>query len=146
MREMPLPHRFFALLHKAVFTADRHANTLFEEEHSHFSEFLMLSALSRCEDPSQQSIATFLNLTPAAVSRRIDTLVRRGLASRKADPASRRTNRIVLTKAGHSELARMQKMLERGFRTHVAALSKEDMLSTCRVLEQLLDSFNHRTA
>lgn len=145
MRELPLPYRFFALLHKVVFTADRHANLLFEKEHSYFSEFLILNALLCCEDPSQHSIAVFLNITPAAVSRRIDALVARGFAKRTEDPQSRRTNRIALTSKGKAELSRMQKILGRGFKNHINALSEKDMRSTCKVLETLLESFNHKT-
>lgn len=144
MRVLPLPYRFFALLHKVVFTTDRHANTLFTKEHSYFSEFLILNALLCCEDPSQHSIALFLNITPAAVSRRIDSLVVRGFAKRTEDPKSRRTNRIALTPKGKAELSRMQKILGKGFKKHIAALSEKEMQSTCRVLETLLDSFKHQ--
>jgi DNA-binding MarR family transcriptional regulator len=141
MPQMQLPHRFFALLHKAVFATDRHANALFTKERANFSEFLMLNALEHCDDSSQQRIAEFLNLTPAAVSRRVDSLVTRKLAVRTEDPRSRRTNRIVLTKAGRAEIAKMQKVLAKGFKSQVAAVSDKDMRSTCRVLETLLDSF-----
>lgn len=145
MRELPVSHRFFALLHKAVFATDRHANTLLSKEDSYFSDFLILNALLSCEDHSQHNIAMYLNLTPAAVSRRIDALVTRGLAKRTEDPNSRRSNRIALTAKGKAEVARMQKILGQGFKNQISSLSAKEMQSTCRVLETLLDSFNNKT-
>lgn len=142
MREVPLPHHFFASLHKVVFAIDRHANSLFADEHSHFSEFLIMNALLCSEDASQQTIATYLNITPAAVSRRIDSLVHRGLAKRIEDPKSRRSNRISLTQTGKKELSRMRNILQRGFKKQVASVSKKEMEVTCKILEVLLTSFN----
>lgn len=144
MHEQPASHRFFALLHKAVFATDRHANTLLSKEDSYFSDFLILSALQSCEDPSQQNIALYLNLTPAAVSRRIDALVKRGLTKRTEDPNSRRTNRIALTSKGKAEVSRIQKILEKGFKNQIASLSAKEIHSTCTVLEILLHSFNKK--
>lgn len=145
MRASPLPHRFFALLHKAVFATDRHANLLLSKQDSYFSDFLILNALLSCEDPSQQNIAKYLNLTPAAVSRRIDALVARGLAKRTEDPNSRRTNRIALTKSGKDEIEQMQKVLGKGFKKQVASLTQKEMHATCKVLETLLHSFNNKS-
>lgn len=144
MHKLPVSHRFFALLHKAVFATDRHANTLLSKENSYFSDFLILNALLSCEDPSQQNIAMYLNLTPAAVSRRIDVLVERGLAKRTEDPNSRRTNRIALTPKGKAEVSRIQKILEKGFKNQISSLSGKEIHSTCKVLEILLHSFNKK--
>ncbi len=146
MQELSLTDSFFALLHKAVFATDRHANALLIKENSTFSDFLILNTLLRCEDLSQQNIALFLNLTPAAVSRHIDILVKRELAQRTEDPRSRRANRITLTQKGKTEIARMQKVLRKGFKNNIAVLSEKEMKSVCRVLEVLLKSFTNKTA
>lgn len=123
-----------------MFTADRRANALLAEAEikSGFSESLVLHALSHNKDTSQHSIASCLNLTPAAVSRRIDTLVKRGLAKREEDTESRRTNRIVLTAKGKHELEHMDKVLKQGFEKPVTSLSKEELSQACHLLEKLL--------
>ena len=142
MSKLPPTHRLFSLLHKVIFTADRRANALFAEADikSGFSESLVLHTLHHNKESSQHNIATCLNLTPAAVSRRIDTLVKRGLAKREEDEESRRTNRIVLTPKGTDEFEHIDKILKHGFEKPVAVLTDKEVEQTCQILEKLLAS------
>ena len=135
----------FALLHKIVFATDRHANTLCAEAgiKSSFSELLLLHTLHHYKDASQHIVSKCLNLTPGAVSRRIDALVKRGLAKRKEDVGNRRSNRIVLTLKGIRELAQIDKILNRGFRKPLSAITQEEIGKTCKTLEKLLTSINN---
>lgn len=145
MHNLPPEHQLFALLHKIVFATDRHANALFTEADikSGFSESLVLQTLRHQKESSQHNLATCLNLTPAAVSRRIDTLVKRGLAKREEDEESRRSNRIILTRKGADELAQIDKVLERGFKKPLTSITQEEIKQTCKTLEKLLTSLNN---
>ena len=138
-------NELFALLHKIVFATDRYANTLCAKAgiKSSFSELLLLHTLNHYKDASQHLVSKCLNLTPGAVSRRIDTLVQRGLAKRKEDAGNRRSNRIVLTLKGIEELTHIDKILNRGFKKPLSSITQEEMKKTCNTLEKLLTSINN---
>ncbi|MFZ2719967.1 MAG: MarR family transcriptional regulator, partial [Minisyncoccia bacterium] len=92
----------------------------------------------------QQRIAEFLNLTPAAVSRQIDTLSEEGLIKREQDPDSRRSHVVNLTPAGTSRLELMKTTLLQSFGEKVqmplaelerASKTMEDILQTMTPFE-----------
>lgn len=134
----------FALLHKIVFAVDRHANALCAEAkiRSSFSELLLLHTLHHYKDAPQHTLAKCLNLTPGAISRRIDTLAKRGLVKRTEDTGSRRSNRIILTAKGLHELSHIDTILKQGFAKQTNSITKEETKQTCTILEKLLNSFN----
>lgn len=135
----------FGFVHQVVFATDRKANALCAEANlkSGFPEFLLLHTLHHHKEASQHTIADCLNITPGAVSRRLDTLVKRGLAKREADKQSRRTNRIILTQKGVLELEKIDKALQKGFEKAINTLSEQEIKQTCKTLEKLLTSLNN---
>ncbi len=116
--------RFLRAAHKAVYVFDRKADRLLAEtQGGTFSQFLVLMAIVQCPGLSQQNIASFLDLTPAAVSSQIDTLVKAELIERKQDPHSRRSHVVSLTTAGETRFRAMKSAL-------IEAFKKESLVGT----------------
>lgn len=128
------------LLHKTVFAADRQAGRLLAKNGTTFSDFLILTALFHCKTPSQSGIAAFLDLSPAAVSRKVDGLVRAGLAKREADPVSRRSHVVRLTAHGIKEHIRMKNLIMKEFGAHLSKLKRSSLTHANEALETLLFS------
>lgn len=63
------------------------------------------------DDISQSTLAERVGLDGSSLVRLIDLLEARGLIERRVDPADRRARRIVLTAAGHAEVARIRSRL-----------------------------------
>ncbi len=124
--------RFLRALHKAVYVIDRGADRLLTESMGGtFSQFLVLMATAQCPGLSQQKISAFLDLTPAAVSRQVDSLVEEGLLERKQDPSSRRSHVVNLTAKGEKRFLAMKNLLIQSFSETVAIDAKElDVAST----------------
>jgi MarR family transcriptional regulator for hemolysin len=109
--------RFLRAAHKAVYVFDRKADRLLADAMGGtFSQFLVLMAIVQCPGLSQQKIAEFLDLTPAAVSRQIDTMVKADIIVREEDPNSRRSHVVSLTAAGETRFRAMKAKLIDAFR------------------------------
>ena len=142
MTKQTSAQELFALLHQVVFATDRRANGLCAEANlkSGFQELILLHTLHHEQEASQHTIAKCLNVTPGAVSRRIDTLVKRGLAKREVDKASRRTNKIILTPKGLTELQQIDNVLKQGFKKAIDSLSPQEIKQTSTTLQKLLNT------
>lgn len=114
--------RFLKAVHQTVFLFDREADrVLGEAMGGTFSQFMVLMAIAQCQGLSQQKIAAFLQLTPAAVSRQVDGLVAAKLIARKQDPHSRRSHVVSLTKAGEQRFVAMKVVLIEAFKRKAPA-------------------------
>lgn len=134
---------FLQTIHKMAFLLDRRADSVLSKaRHGTFSRFLVLTALTHCPGVSQREIASFLNLTPAAVSRQVESLVRAKLLSRSPAPGSRRENAIRLTKKGAEEQEAMKKILVEGLRSILKSVSRSDMEFVTKVLNTILLSLS----
>lgn len=140
----PMPHetpyeRFLKALHKTVFSLDRYADRLLSENsHGTFSQFLVMTAIAKCPKVSQQKIAEFLNLTPAAVSRQIDVLVSAGFIARKEDPQSRRAHVIELTASGEKHYLELKSSLMDAFKDRLHLVKPSELESASATLEKVL--------
>jgi len=86
--------------------------------------------------PSQ--LAEYLMLSRPAVTRLLDALVRRGLLTRRLDPADRRRLKLSLTRAGR---ARLEAYFERAralVAERLAPLSARDRREVTRVMRMVL--------
>jgi MarR family transcriptional regulator for hemolysin len=111
--------RFLRAVHKSVCVIDRTADRILTEASGGtFSQFLVLMAIAHSSGASQQKIAEFLDLTPAAVSRQIDAHVEAGYVVREQDPQSRRSHIVNLTASGHERLHAMKTTILDSFQAH----------------------------
>ena len=143
MPETPI-ELFLKNIHKVVFAVDRSADHLLAKSlDTTFSQFLLLTAISRCPGLSQQKIATFLNLTPAAISRQIDNLVNAGYIVREEDPESRRAHVVNLTEKGKERHEAMKTVLLRSFKSRIDGIAEKDIEMVNHVLHTILMTFDH---
>lgn len=133
--------KFLQTLHKTVFTIDRSADKILAKHGGTFSQFLVMTAVARCPGLSQRHIAEFLDLSPAAVSRQIDSFVESGHVERIQDPSSRRTHIVKLTKIGEKKYAAMKSRLLRAFGDKVSSLNMTDMEQATSILGKVLSIF-----
>ena len=132
---------FLRLIHQTVFFYDRNAGRLLHEQQmGTFSHFLIMLAISQHPGLTQQNIAEFLHVTPAAVSRMIDTLVEMGCVKRIADPKSRRAHAISLTAAGKKRFVAMRTLLTDRAVSAMDGIPASDMKATLRTLRRILDA------
>jgi DNA-binding MarR family transcriptional regulator len=68
-------------------------------------QYLALVILEREEPPSQQVLATLMDMAPAQTVALIDELEALGHVERSRDPADRRRTRVVVTASGRQALA-----------------------------------------
>jgi MarR family transcriptional regulator for hemolysin len=130
--------RFLRAMHKGVFLIDRKADRLLADSlGGTFSQFLVLTAIAQCPGLSQQKIAEFLDLTPAAISRQIDTLVKAELIKSEEDPQSRRSHIISLMPAGEKRVNEMKTVLMEAFRK-ASPVAVEDLDAATETLERVV--------
>lgn len=130
--------RFLRAVHKSVYVIDRNADRLLTDAHGGtFSQFLILMAIAQCTGLSQQKIAEFLDLTPAAVSRQVDSLVKAGLIVRAEDPQSRRSHVVSLTPAGEKRLRIMKSTLIDSFKES-SPVPADELDAVSEVLENVV--------
>jgi len=130
--------RFLRAVHKSVYAIDRNADRLLtEKEGGTFSQFLILMAIAQCSGLSQQRIAEFLDLTPAAVSRQIDSLVKAGLIVREQDPQSRRSHVVSLTPTGEKRFRAMKSTLLDSFKES-SKVPADELDAASEILEKVV--------
>lgn len=130
--------RFLRAVHKSVYAIDRNADRLLtEKEGGTFSQFLILMAIAQCSGLSQQKIAEFLDLTPAAVSRQIDSLVKAELIVREQDPQSRRSHVVSLTPAGEKRFRAMKSTLLDSFKES-SQVPTDELDAASEILEKVV--------
>jgi DNA-binding MarR family transcriptional regulator len=107
-------------------------------------DFAALVTLARIIDThgvSQHRLADELGLTPGTISVRIDRLVDRGLAERKADPDSKRNTLVALTAQGRELFERVTPTHLANEQRLLAALSDSERQLLADLLRKLLVEF-----
>jgi DNA-binding MarR family transcriptional regulator len=111
----------------AVFrTYVRVANTAMDQLPGGPRGYLVLSAAAHDAPRSQLALAQHLGVDRTVMTYLIDDLVTAGLVERQPDPADRRARRIVATRAGRTELRRLERMLRRAEDVVLAPLDPAD--------------------
>jgi DNA-binding MarR family transcriptional regulator len=96
--------------------------------------FRLLSSVARDCPRSQLVLAHHVGLDRTVVTYLLDDLAAAGLVERQADPADRRTRRVVVTAAGERVLGELMVALEQTERQLLSGLSDEE----AKVLRDLL--------
>lgn len=88
-------------LHRATTLIDKLADDYLGREHGiHYAPFLVLLMVRVLGEPSQQAIASNLDVSRASVTQRVAGLVDRELLAVASDPADSRANIVRLTSTG----------------------------------------------
>ncbi len=101
-------------LYIAFILHQRHTEQILRDElNLSFSFFMILMAVDRDSVHCQKHIATFLQLTPAAISRQVNLLVKDKLIKRRVNAKNRREYSLELTDTGKQNLDKAYQALDR---------------------------------
>ncbi len=101
-------------LHRATALIDRVADGYLEREHGiRYAPFLVLLMVRLMGEPSQQAIASNLDVSRASITQRVSALVERGLLTTAPDPDDARALRVSLTEPGRELIDAAWSGLER---------------------------------
>ena len=99
--------------------------------------FQVLVASARDEPGSQSSLANRLGVDRTVMTYLLDDLVEAGLVQRQADPADRRSHRVVATERGQALLAELQGRLVQVEEQVLAGLDEKDRVVLRSILKRL---------
>ena len=127
------------VMHRLVFVLDKEADRLLRARgRQSFSLTILLHILDTHGTLSQDVIAECLNITPPAVSRQVDTLVKAGLVTREVVAENRRQYRIALTPAGKKEVRGSMTLLKKSLAPMFERIPEPKRVAAIRVMGQAL--------
>ncbi len=94
----------------------------------HPNVLLMMRFIRECGPVSQHEIAVQLQISDAAISRQIMTLIKKGLISTKEDPTNRRKVLVDLTDEGRELIKKTDEIINAEFEDLLADVSEEDII------------------
>lgn len=127
--------------HKLHSSLSRHGDNLLQEKFDFgLSQFMILKAAGYSPNTSQCKVARFLNVTEAAVSRQIDSLVGRGLLTKIPNAENRREHVLELTEEGRERLAEAKVALEAVYKDLFSVLTHDEQSRLRMILGKLQKS------
>lgn len=127
-------------LHKIVFILDRRAHQLVRDRLGlAYSQFMIVMALKHRGRISQAGLAESSGLTAAAISRKVNGLVIKGLVRDQINPRNRRQHVLTLTPAGQRAATQAQRVLGSAFQEVFRQLSRRQQAALDQGLRALLD-------
>lgn len=91
-----------------------------------FHQFLILSGIATHDDLPQRTVAAYLGLTEAAVSKQVEVLKQQEFIERTTNPENRREVRLSLTKSGRAVLAVAEKSLRQPCATLLSTITNQE--------------------
>lgn len=129
----------FATMLKAITASGGQFLTAVEELGLSLSQLKAMHVLADVEEPlALGALGERIGLSPAAASRSMDGLVRRGFVSRREDPHDRRSKRLVLTAKGRRTSEKLFALRMAGFRELVARLDPAEREALVAALEPVV--------
>ncbi len=125
-------------LHSLIKAIDtRGAQILQNEMGIGFSQFKILSTLSKQTNVSQATIVGCLNISPPAISRQVEVMLGKGLISSYKNPKNRRQHILSLTPLGEKTLIQAWEILDARFGDVLAVLDKKEQAQLVVALDKL---------
>lgn len=106
-----------------------------------FPQFRILAAIQRGQDRVSE-IAKIHDVSQAAMSKMVDSLVGKGWVSREIDAADRRRIDLELTAEGRRVLERTRRAARKGILPRLAGLSERERADLSRGMELLHEVFS----
>lgn len=137
--ETPFPASLAYRVHKLVLLMEHQADQELKTSLDiSFNQFLMLVAIVQHSKGNQRAIATFLQLTEAAVSRHVDLLVKRSLITRMSNKENRREHIVAVTPTGRHMYAEAVTLISALSRRMFAVLTPAEQSEFETSLDTLL--------
>ena len=130
---------FTFTLHRLVAVLDRHADAVLKRTlHVTYSQFLFLTRLAREDGIDGATLARRLDVSRAAVSKRLPWFQERSLVEVRSDPEHGRRRAIHLTDAGRRLASTAADRLEEELRAEAPACADVDLEALHDDLHKLL--------
>lgn len=131
--------RIASHLHHIVMVLDRGADhLLLENLRMSFVQVMILMIVQKLGTLNQKEIVRWLGITPGAVSRQLDSLVREGCVTREEHPKNRRQHAISLTEAGIARLNEAIALLDRSLDHVFSDISADERSVLEKILHKLV--------
>ncbi len=103
-------HNLMASLAKSLHFA------LVEKCDMSFPQFMFLTSVQNHPDKSQRMLASFRKMTPAAISKQVDSLIDKGWVVKKIKKGKRLEYALSLSSVGKKKLKQAEKILEKHYK------------------------------
>lgn len=126
-------------LQKIGFVLEKFADQILQDEinltHSQFRVLMAIEHKTVC----QRDIAEYWNMTDAAVSRQIESLINSKLIHKKENPENRRQHALVLTAKGKAKLEKGMQLIDKKYQEMYQTVPKKDQKIVEDSLKKMLD-------
>ena len=114
-----------------------HLNPLMQEKHNlELSEYFLLLHIHKTDcNPSE--LAEILQIPPHGISRKLDSLQKLKLISRKLDPQDARKRILSVSKKGETKLQEAQETMNQETHSMLESLNPEELEQLLTLLEKL---------
>lgn len=133
---------FLYLIHQTTCLIDKTIDaSLLRAGQISFSQFLILMSLKHTPGSSQQELAKFLDITPAAISRQIHTLSKLGYLKQKISPGNKRMKILTNTPLGEAQYQKAVEIIDNELallRNEMPEERLQQMNTTLRIILTLL--------
>lgn len=132
-------------IHKFIFLAEKALDRRLQRDLSlSFSQCMILVHVAHNPHVSQQHVACERDITPAAVSRHIETLVASGLISRFDKLANKREHVLEVTIHGQKVVKTAEEILEEEIDALMDEISSDEAARVDSLFDRLLSRFNQQ--
>ncbi len=104
------------------------------------AQFEVLKNLARSDNETAASLCRALHYDTGSMTRMLDRLQRKGLVARKRDTSDRRLVFLRLTDTGEGLIPKIQPVLRRALRRHLAGFTPEEVAGLKRYLGRIIEN------
>ena len=124
---IPLSHKIHIIAHKLQIRATVILEDNFDLS---FSGYVFLWILLKHKNISQDDLSKFAGISPAATSKRIDTLLKKGLIELSVNPDNRRQHIVRPTNKAKVVVKKASTLLENDFSDVIAVLKNKSLFES----------------
>lgn len=130
-------------IHVLVILMDRVIDEILKKEFDiGLNSFLVLHLISLYQNITQKTLANYLNLTPAAISKSVFLMKKNGWLEIQQNPQNRKENHLTLTQSGKDLVEKANKIVEQNTQILENDLSVDEVNKTDSALDKMLKVLN----
>lgn len=147
MKDPVIRHPEIFKMHKFMFLAAKSMDKVLEAKlHIGFSQCMILMYVHKHPGVSQRDISHDREITPAAVSRHVETLVEKEYLRQGENQKNKREHILIVSPKGEHLLEKIMTLMDAEIENLFSGVSKEEIHTIDSVFSKLLSSFDsHRS-